>query len=92
MRSRAYGLRARQLYRLHYGCGARGPVAPDERIRRGVVPELRLTVGDLVCELGCEQLAELDAPLVERVDAPDRTLREHAVLVQPDKGARAPRG
>jgi len=29
-----------------------------------------------------EHLAELDAPLVERIDVPDRGLREHAVLVE----------
>ena len=34
-----------------------------------------------------EHLAELDAPLVERVDAPDRALREDAVLVEGDERA-----
>src|SRR5438270_4812242 len=32
-----------------------------------------------------EPLAELDAPLVERVDAPDDALREHAVLIKRDE-------
>ena len=32
-----------------------------------------------------QHLAELDAPLVERVDAPDRALREDAVLVERDE-------
>ena len=36
-------------------------------------------------ELLRNHLAELDAPLVERVDPPDRSLREHAVLVQTDE-------
>src|SRR5437879_2214746 len=32
-----------------------------------------------------ESLAELNAPLVERVDAPDNALREHTVLVERDE-------
>ena len=32
-----------------------------------------------------QHLAELDAPLVERVDVPDRALGEHAVLVERDQ-------
>ena len=47
----------------------------------------RAAVSD--CELGHdplrELLAELDAPLVERVDVPDRTLGEHLVLVERDE-------
>ena len=34
-----------------------------------------------------QHLAQLDAPLVEGVDLPDRALREHAVLVQRDQRA-----
>jgi hypothetical protein len=34
-----------------------------------------------------ERLAELDSPLVEGVDAPHGSLREHAVLVEGDEGA-----
>ena len=34
-----------------------------------------------------QHLAQLDAPLVERVDAPDRALGEHLVLVQGDERA-----
>ena len=37
-----------------------------------------------------QHLAELDAPLIERVDAPDRALGEHVVLVERDELARAP--
>ena len=33
-----------------------------------------------------EDLAQLHAPLVERVDAPDHALDEHLVLVQRDRG------
>ena len=56
-----------------------------------MLPARRELGGDLRCEL----LAELDTPLVERVDAPDRRLREDAVLVQrerarPASPARAP--
>src|ERR1700683_2116652 len=32
-----------------------------------------------------EHLAELDAPLIERIDVPDRALSEHAVLIQGDQ-------
>src|SRR5438876_9844332 len=32
-----------------------------------------------------EPLAELNAPLIERIDAPDDALREHAVLVERDE-------
>ena len=34
-----------------------------------------------------ENLAEFDAPLVERIDVPDRTLRENAMLIQRDESA-----
>ena len=39
-----------------------------------------------------ERLAELDPPLVEGVDAPDRALGEDAVLVEGDERAEASRG
>ncbi len=59
------------------------PVAADQRVRGGVVLELRL---GLALELGDDRLgqrlAELDAPLVEGVDVPDRALSEDAVLIQ----------
>src|SRR5262245_57806643 len=35
-----------------------------------------------------EYLAELDAPLIETVDVPDRALGEHAVLVEGDEGSK----
>src|SRR6185312_11755610 len=63
-------------------------VATDECVRGTVVLQVRISgrrqlVGDL---LG-EYLAQLDAPLIEGVDRPDRALGEHAVLVQGDQGA-----
>src|SRR5438093_6490781 len=35
-----------------------------------------------------QRLAELHAPLIERVDVPDRALHEHAVLVEGDQRAK----
>src|SRR5690606_32509878 len=65
-----------------------GPVPPDQRVRRGVVPELGFGLGrELRRDPGRELLAELDAPLVERVDVPDRALREHLVLVERDQSS-----
>ena len=32
-----------------------------------------------------QRLSQLDAPLIERVDVPDRALREHAVLIERDQ-------
>src|SRR5262252_6925654 len=58
-------------------------VAADEGVGRAVVLEggvrARLQLADDA--LG-EHLAQLDAPLVEGVDAPDRPLGEHGVLVE----------
>src|SRR3954452_19446265 len=63
-------------------------VAPDQRIGRAVVAELRLCIG---LQLGDDRhrqgLAQLDPPLVEGVDAPDRALGEDAVLIEGDQGA-----
>src|SRR3954447_7477275 len=59
-----------------------GPVALDQSIRRGVVRQLRGVASELVGDPGGEHLAELDAPLVERIDAPDDALGEDAVLVE----------
>ena len=44
--------------------------------------------GDLLGKL----LAQLNAPLVVRIDSPDRTLDKGNVLVQGDKGAQRVRG
>src|SRR4051794_26998094 len=66
--------------RDHRACLPRLPersVAADQGVGGGVVGELRLA---LRLELGDdplgEHLAELDAPLVERVDVPDHPLGE----------------
>src|SRR5207302_1873129 len=62
------------------------PIAPDEVVRRAVVVELglrrALELGDDA--LG-EHLAQLDPPLIERVDVPDGALGEYAVLVERDE-------
>src|SRR6478672_5785351 len=61
-------------------------VAADQRVGRAVVAELRLRV---CLQLGDDRhrqgLAQLDPPLVEGVDAPDRALGEDAVLVEGDQ-------
>src|SRR4029077_10053850 len=61
-------------------------VTPDQAVRRTVVLELRL-LGRL--ELGNDRLgqhlAELDPPLIERVDPPDRSLSEDGMLVERDQ-------
>src|SRR5207245_11788915 len=62
------------------------PIAPDEVVRRAVVAELGLR---LALELGDDvlgqHLAQLDPPLIERVDVPDGALGEYAVLVERDE-------
>ena len=64
----------------------------DERLGRSVLLGLGGVVvegrGDLLGKL----LAELDAPLVVRVDAPDRALDKRDVLVQGDELAKRERG
>src|SRR5262245_44115319 len=64
------------------------PVAPDQGVRGGVVaePGLRLAL-ELRDDALRQRLAELDTPLVERVDAPDGALREDRVLVERDESA-----
>ena len=42
--------------------------------------------------LTCEDLAQLNAPLVERVDVPDDTLGEGDVLIVRNQCAQSPRG
>ena len=44
-------------------------------------------VGEFLEDLAGEDLAELDAPLVEGVDVPDDALGEDLVLVEGDEGA-----
>src|SRR5579863_2086491 len=62
------------------------PAARDERARRAVVRRVGSGRAAKFRDdpLG-EHLAQLHAPLVERIDAPDRALREDAVLVERDQ-------
>src|SRR5262249_8897097 len=59
------------------------PVTADQRVGRAVMGELgiggTLQLGN---DAHRENLAELHAPLVERVDSPDRPLGENVVLVK----------
>src|SRR5256885_7023114 len=66
-------------------------VVADERVGRAVVRQLGIAGGGQLGDDAVGQgLAELDAPLIERVDPPDRALREDLVLVERDQ--RAERG
>jgi hypothetical protein len=86
---------ARKLYRLPLRLRLRlrhglqlppGAVPANERVRRRIVAKLGSDLGgDLAGQPYRQHLAELYAPLVERVDPPDRSLREHAVLVKTDE-------
>ena len=66
-------------------------VEGDELLRGAVLLCKCLVVvegrGDLLCKL----LAKLDAPLVERVDAPDRALGERDVLIEGNELAKCMR-
>ncbi len=58
-------------------------VSADQGVGRAVVGQLGLGLAlELGDDLLRQHLAELDAPLIEGVDLPDRALREHAVLVE----------
>src|SRR5262245_57240093 len=61
-------------------------VAADPAVGRAVVARGAGAL-ELAGDALGEHLAELDAPLVERVDVPDRALHEHLVLVQRDQRA-----
>ena len=79
-------LQGRRLRRAQLlGLTSPRPIALDQRVGRGVVRELRLVGPQLGGDPLGQHLAELDAPLVERVDVPDRALREDAVLVERDE-------
>src|ERR1700722_1879138 len=63
----------------------------DQFIRRGVVSELWLDVGFQLRDDGNGQdFAQLYSPLIEGVDAPDRSLREHRMLVEGDEQSEDP--
>src|SRR6516162_10209788 len=74
-------------------CNLEHAAPADEIVRRAVVPEpglgLALKLGDDPLR---QDLAELDAPLIERIDVPDRALGEHAVLIERDQLAQCRRG
>src|SRR6476660_8016070 len=63
-------------------------VAADQRVGRAVVAELRLLIGlELGNDRDGQRLAQLDSPLIEGVDPPERALGEDAVLVESDESA-----
>src|SRR4051794_5662349 len=64
-------------------CGSLQPaVTPDQRVGGAIVCKLRLRHAlQLRNDALRERLSEFDAPLVEGIDLPDRSLREHVVLV-----------
>src|SRR5690242_10867918 len=67
-------------------CAPPLPVAADQVVGRAVVRELRLALAlELRDDPLGELLPQLDAPLVERIDVPDDTLRVDAVLVERDE-------
>src|SRR4029453_8548023 len=66
--------------------GSLFPVTANQRVGRAVVRKLRLRHAfEFRNDPLRQDLAELHTPLVERIDMPDRPLREHAVLVQRDE-------
>ena len=66
------------------------PVAADQVVGRTVVLELRFGLALQFRNDALRQhLAELDAPLVERINVPDDALGEDAVLVEGDEFAQA---
>src|ERR1700727_1005874 len=51
------------------------PIPPNQAVRRAVMTQLRLLwTFELWDDLLSQHLAQLHAPLIERVDIPDRTL------------------
>jgi AsmA protein len=64
----------------------RFPVALDQRIGRTVVCEGRVAL-QFGHDLHRQHFAEFHAPLIERIDLPDRPLGEHVVLVERDQFA-----
>src|SRR5262245_52118898 len=61
-------------------------IAPDQRVGGRVVREVGLLGRlELAGDARRKHLAELDAPLVERVDPPDHALHEDAVFVESDE-------
>src|SRR3954469_17665332 len=85
---RGAGLPARgeMIWAMAFSGRAALAIAPDQRVGGAVVCQFglgrALQLGD---DSRSKLLAKLDTPLVERVDVPDRALREHAVFVQRDQ-------
>src|SRR5216683_447094 len=68
-------------------------VPADKGVGRAVMIELGLGLAlELRDDALSQNLAELDAPLIERVDLPDGALREHTVLIQGDQLSQRGRG
>src|SRR6185369_13880884 len=66
--------------------GLHAAIALDQRIGGAVVRELaRNGSVELRQDALSKDLAELDTPLIERVDLPDHALGEDAVLVESDE-------
>src|SRR5437870_13619470 len=72
-------LRAGMSASVHVEC----PETADQGICRAIVMQVWLAwILELRRNARGQLLAELDAPLIERVDVPDDTLGKNAVLVQ----------
>src|SRR5215471_4595049 len=69
------------LSRSGAACGRRVDEAAQQP-RRGAVEALRVAAVEARQQRVAQRLAELDAPLVEAVDAPQRARAEDAVLVE----------
>ena len=68
-------------------------IAPDECVRRTVMLEWRLLYTFQLRDNPFRQyLAQLDAPLIEGINLPDRPLGEYAVLVEGNQLAERLRG
>src|SRR5690606_20179800 len=63
----------------------------DQAVGGGIVIDGRGVRFQLLQDDGCKLLAQLDTPLIERVDPPDHALHEDLVLVEGDQGAEAAR-
>src|SRR5690606_8158765 len=61
----------------------------DQALGGGILGWWRVEAGHLTIDGLAQILAELDAPLIERVDTPDHALHEHLVLVESDQRAEA---
>jgi alpha-beta hydrolase superfamily lysophospholipase len=92
--------RTQLLQRAAAPAAANGPVRPfrlenradaPQQARAGPVQTVRVTAGQARLDVLGQHLAQLHAPLVKTVDAPERTADEHPVLVQRNQRAQAGR-